>query len=72
MAQETVSKELSCNSDWTKLLDSVDTFLIDCDGNMICLFTQAYKIVADSDCVINVLILSARCICNMAKIYMAH
>ena len=33
MAQETVSKDLCCNEDWTELLDSVDTFLIDCDGN---------------------------------------
>ena len=29
---EMASEELKCSADWKKLLDSVDTFLIDCDG----------------------------------------
>jgi len=29
------TKELKCSADWNDLLDSVDTFLIDCDGKNI-------------------------------------
>jgi len=28
-------KELKCSADWNDLLDSVDTFLIDCDGKTL-------------------------------------